>query len=391
MPEDMRSSAAVLCAALAGCDPGLTPGAGGEVEEPPAGPRVHALTLPAVVAAEHSLLVYAELAEGEARVASELDVALADGYPTRVRLGVEDGYVVTQGCAARPGAVVWKEIVAAEGEAAGARLVDGGLVLELAGMGTTAVTLVGEIADQACEVDGVQVTTMPLRHEVVVRVRGVAGVVVESFHRQLHGCAEEVVLPADAALWSPTARLVDPDGEVFDAINAPVPVTITLESAGALTAGETGRFSADPGEVAVIVDGEWPVDGLRAFTVVGPDALTAVDAGLYLEKAAAKGTVREPIVDGGVYPLFFPELRNTVEVEVAAAETGYGPLCANVPAGWFVATSATSSRCPVIDAGTDEASDRVAVAEIRALGECRLEVGIRGGGFVWSRWFRTTI
>ena len=55
-------------------------------------------------------------------------------------------------------------------------------------------------------------------YHFVERVRSILRAHVNADHPVTWG------MPADAALWSPTARLVDPDGEVFDAINAPVPV-----------------------------------------------------------------------------------------------------------------------------------------------------------------------
>lgn len=402
MPVGMRGFA-VLCVVLAACDPvpAASPESPGEGQESPPGPQGagqeprpgsqgETLIWPAVVAAEHSLLVYAELEAGEARLTSELALGLAAGYPARLTVAADDGFVISPGCALRPGAVVWDAIAGVEGTAAEARLVDGALVLTAVGEGTAAVTLVGEIADQACD-DAGPAGPIRLRHEVVVRVRRVAGFVVETFHQHADGCTDAVVLPADAALWAPTARPVDPQGEAFAAINAPVPVTLTLRSDGALAAGEAGMFSAGVGEVTVLADTELPVAGLRAFTVVGPDALVDVDAALYLQRTAAKGTASEQIVDGGEYRLFFPEERNTVDVRVAAATTTRGPLCAGVPGGWFAATSETPTRCAAI-AGEAELDGQVSVAEIRGFGECRVAVTIPGAAVAaWSTWFRATL
>lgn len=384
----MRTLAVTLTGILLACDPGDAPGSADP--DPPlgAGPGDHTLTLPVQHAPSSELIVYAELAGDRASASSELSYGLADGYPDRVALTPGDGFVLADGCPLQPGAVIWRSIVEVQGDAAALRLEHGALTIELREEGEVAALLVGEVTQQRCELGGSTVTTVPFEHHIDLHLRQVRGFEVEQFHQVLADCWDAVVLPADALLWAPVAHPYDATGTRFDPANAPTPATITLRSGGALTlANAAGQLTAGPGTVTVAVDTDLPVRGLRSFTVVSPASLTAVDAALYLSKAAAKGSVVEVIEDDAAYHLFFPDQRNTVDVRVDAATTVGGKLCANVPGAWFAASSTTPEQCAAIPADPD-ASGEIAIADIHAPGECRLAVTIPGTDLEWTTRFR---
>ncbi len=354
----------------------------------------HELTLPASYASSHEVIVYAELEGESTTVLTELSYGLADGYPRRVEISAGNGFILDDACRLEPGTVVWRSIADVQGTAASLDLVGGALTVELREEGTVTALLAGEIAATDCTFgDEPAVTTVPLQHRIVLRVARVEGFVVEQFHQVLADCWDAMVLPSDALLWAPSARPLDGAGQPFAPLNAPSPVTITLRSDGALTpADEAGQFWAGPGEVAVSVDTPLPVHGLQAFDVVGPDALTAVEAALYLQKTASKGTVVERIEDGMSYRVFFPELRNTVDVRVDSAMTTHGKLCANVPGSWFASSSATPEQCAAGPVEPEEFwSGQVPIATIRAEGECRLQVTIPGTAHEWNTQFTTTL
>jgi hypothetical protein len=357
------------------------------VDEPTGepGPVVHELTLPVRHAASHAFTLYAEREGDQAIGLTELSYGLLDGYPRRVEVVTEGGFVLAQDCELRPGEVIWSAITEVEGTAAKLTLEDGALGVELLAEGAVSAVLTGVITELDCALEDQSVVhALPLRHRIELKVREVAGFEVEQFHQVLADCWDAVVLPSDALLWAPIARPVDANGAVFAAINAPTPVTITLRSQGGLRASTDGQFTAGPGAVDIAVATELPVRGLEKFTVVGPEALTAVEAALVLQKAAAKGSIVEPIEVGGSHEIFFPEMSNTVEVRVDSAMTGLGELCAKVPAGWFAAKSATPAMCV---AGIEGDMGAVSVARIEAAGECRLEVWMPGTDHAWATRF----
>jgi hypothetical protein len=372
----------------------LTACGAGPGEPPPEAPGLaHELTLPAKLASSHEVTLYSHLDDGQATELTEVSYGLTDGYPTRVTLSARDGYVLSQGCELRLGAVVWQSIVEVQGTAAKLDLDKGTLALDLREEGDVSVLLEGEITEQHCTSgDGPAVTSIPLKHRVVLHVHRVAGFVVEQFHQQLADCWDSMVLPSGATLWAPAASPLDAEGQRFEAANAPTPVAITLRSDGALTPVGEAQLSAEAGTVSVLVDTMLPVQGLRSFDVVGPDALTAVEAALYLRKAASKGDISERIEEGMSYEIFFPELSNEVEIHVDSAMTARGKLCANIPAAWFSSTSATPEQCEASAEGTEAVSSSfVSVAAVRSPGECRLEVTLPGTSQRWTTKFSTTL
>lgn len=384
----MRTFASLLTTlVLSACDPAPAAGPDTGPDDPPADdrPTTHELTLPARYAATHDELLYAQLDGAQAVAEAELSYALADAYPSRVTITPESAYVLAPECQAQPGPVVWHTIAEVEGDAAGLELVDGALSVELRDEGTVSALLQGDVSEQACDLADAPVTTIPLQHRVVIHVHRPTGFVIETLHQQLGDCPDTVILPVGVPLWRPTAQPLDAEGKPFAAFNAPTPVAITLRSSGALTT-HAKYLTAEPGTVSLTVDTPLPVHGLDAFEVIGPAALTSVDAALYLQKAAAKGTVLEPIAAGKSYALFFPEMRNTVDLRVDAAATARGPLCANIPAAWFASTTATPERCAAT-AGDPDATGLIPVADIRGPGECRLEVTMPGTTFAWSTRF----
>ncbi|WAS96567.1 hypothetical protein [Nannocystis punicea] len=395
----------VIGLVLAACDPG----AGPEPTTDPTGPTdptdsrpgsttslapgldpVHTLTFPAVLAASHELLTYADLDGEQASARTELAYGLHPDYPDLVTLLPGVGIVLAPECQAQQGELVWHSLAEVEGSAARLELRAGALAIELREAGTVSALLHGELRGQDCALPGVT-TVVPLAHRIVLQVDRVAGFMVEQFHQQLGDCRDRVVLPADAPLWAPTARALADDDTVFEPINAPTPVGITLRSPGALTAGpDPWSLTAEPGLVAIDVATTLPVRGLASFTVVGPEALTSVDAALHLRRAAGKGTLSEPIEPGTSYALFFPDQRNTVELHVDAATTELGKLCENPPTAWFASTSPTPAVCTAPAASDDEPTSFIPVARVVTTGECRLAVELPGTTHRWATWFRTT-
>lgn len=351
---------------------------------------VHTLTFPAVLADSHELLTYADLDGDRASARAELAYGLHPDYPDLVTLLPGVGMVLAPECQAQQGELVWHSLAEVEGNAAGLELRAGALAIELREEGTVSALLHGELRGQDCGLPGVT-TVVPLAHRIVLQVDRVVGFKVEQFHQQLGDCHDRVVLPADATLWAPTARALDDHDTALELINAPTPVGITLRSPGALEAGpDAWSLIAEPGLVAIDVATTLPVRGLASFTVVGPEALTSVDAALHLQRAANKGSISEPIEPGMSYPLFFPDQRNTVELHVDAATTELGKLCADPPAGWFVSTSTTPDRCTAPAASDDEWTGFISVARVVTTGECRLAVELPGTTHRWETWFRTT-
>lgn len=386
----MRTLATFLAAIVltaCGAEPGTDPG-----DPPGAKAKDHELKLPARHEAAGEVIVYAELQGATATHQTALHYALGDGYPDQVTLAPQHGFVVSQGCQIVLGAVVWQSIAEVQGTAAKVALGDGKLSVDLLDEGEVSVLLQGEITGQHCTSDGGPlVGSIPLQHRVVIQAHRVAGFVVEQLYQQLSGCPGAVVLPSGAPLWAPTASPLAAGGLRFEAANAPAPVAITLRSRGVLTPLDDGDLSAEAGTVSVSLDTKLPVEGLQSFEVVGPEALTAVEAALTLRKAAAKGSVSEPIEEGMSYDLFFPEEPNEVVVRVSAAETALGALCANVPGSWFSSASSTPEQCAASVGVTDPYSADVPVASVRAPGECRLEVTIPRTHHAWATRFTTTL
>lgn len=371
----------------------LTACGSGPSEPPPGTPgQDHELILPAQLASSQDLIVYADLDGDHAAGLNELDYGLADGFPTQVTLSAESGYVLGEGCQIRLGAVIWKSITEVQGTAATLSLDKGALAVDLLEEGEVSALLEGEITDLHCTFgDGPAVTSIPLKHRIALHVHRVAGYEVEQFHQRLTDCWDSVILPSGAPLWAPTASPLDTAGQRFEAANAPAPVAITLQSDGHLTQGDAGKLSATAGTVSISLDTTLPVRGLSSFAVVDADALTSVEAALHLRKAAAKGSVSERIEEGMSYAIFFPDQSNEVGIQVEAATTAGGKLCANVPGAWFSATSATPEQCAASAVGTDdEYGNFTSVAAVRSPGECGLEVTIPGTSHRWTTKFSTT-
>lgn len=383
-------TAAIVLTAC-GAEPGL-PNPKPHDPPPEVTPASHELKLPASVASSQEVIVYAKREGAKASYETELHYALAGGYPSQVTLAPEGGYVISQGCKLRLGTVVWKSIADVQGTAAKVALDGGKLAIDLLEEGDVSLLLEGEVTGQECTPEsGPPETSIPLQHRVVLHTHHVAGFVVEQFNQVLSDCWGAMVLPSGAPVSVPTAAPLAADGARFDAANAPAPVAITLRSPGALTLLDSGRFSAEAGTVSLSLDTKLPVEGLQSFEVVGPDALTAVDAELYLSKAASKGSITEAIDEGMSYSIFFPEERNQVVIRATSAMTALGKLCDNVPGEWFSSTSSTPEKCAAVAGVTDPFSTSyIPVASILAPGECRVEVTIPKTTHGWTTSFITT-
>lgn len=377
----------VLGAFLAACGP---PATMPDVPSLPPTPA-HELTLPAIYASSYEADLYARFDGTVAAAESTLSYGLSADYPQAGTVATPRGYALAKQCEVLLGGVVWRSLGEVQGTAAKLDLRDGALAVTLREEGTVSALLEGELTRQRCTLaDGTIKTAVPLRHRVILQVRRVAGFVVEQKHQRLHGCGDVVVLPAGAPLWAPAVHPLDADGRLFEAVNAPAPATLTLRADGDLWLdGSLTRLRASPGTVAVTVATALPVQGLRAFTVVGPEALTAVTAAFYLRKAVSKGAISERIEEGRTYQLFFPEQSNWVDIQVDAATTPLGKLCANLPGTWLAATSATPAQCMAGVYSGEEPAIATAVAAIASLGECRLDVSLPGTSLRWTTRFST--
>ncbi|MFY0540525.1 hypothetical protein [Nannocystis pusilla] len=221
----------VIGLALAACDPGSGPEATTDPTDLGLGPTtllapgpapVHTLTFPAVLAASHELLTFADLDGDRASARTELAYGLHPDYPDRVTLMPGVGMVLAPECQAQQGELVWHSLAEVEGSAARLELRAGALAIELRDEGTVSALLLGELRGQDCALPGVA-TVVPLAHRIVLQVDRVAGFMVKPFHQQFDGCHDRVVLPADAPLGAPTVRALDDQDTLLELINAPTP------------------------------------------------------------------------------------------------------------------------------------------------------------------------
>lgn len=305
----------------------------------------HQLTLPIRYASSHELTIYHRVQPDLPIGVTELSYGLFDGYPQNVTIAAK-GMALTPECKARLGSVVWSKLVDVKGTAARLSLSAGRIEVELLSEGSVSAILEGDITEQECAPpDKPVMSSIKLFHRVVLQVDRVAGFFVDQPNQQLNDCQDQLVLPSRVPLRAPVAHPVNAAGRRFDPRNAPSAAAIVLRSTGAWTAADPGELMAEPGMVSVSVETQLPVQGLRSFRIVGPESLTSAPATLYLERALAKGSVRERIQEGTSYKLLFPEQRNSVTVEVSPAMTAFGRLCANLPGTWFAATSSTPEQC----------------------------------------------
>ena len=381
----------VLFVALTGC--GVPPVAM-PVPEPVPQP-VADLVVPAELAAQGAVSIYAQLDGGAAVFASEQSYVLGDGYPSQVTLAPTGlVYVAAAGCSyAVPPTAHWYTLSEVTGDAATLVLDGGTLTVSLQHEGTVTALLEGELIGARCEVGGVTRGTYPLRHRLTLRVHRVASFVVEHTHQLWPGCnGATLVAPAGIELSFPRVHPVDVAGVELRAANAPRPVALRLRSpADSLVGTDTGwRFTAEKGKVEVVVDTTLPVRGLQAFELVAPSSLSSLEASLQLTRTASKGSVSLPIEDGKSYRVFFPDEPNTVDVKVGAVVTALGPLCAPVPAAWFAATTSTPGQCVTPVRGMAASSAWTPVASIVSAGECRVEVTVPGTAHRWAASFSTT-
>ena len=375
----MRIPGLVACLTLVAC---VSPVAPAPVEP--------ALVFPAEHAASNEITAYAEFDAGQATELTELTYALGDEYPRDVVLQPTGGYVMGDGCRLDYGTLTWTSLISVEGTAANVRLEGGQLQVGLVAEGTVSVLLAGAVDKQNCTaVDGSSLTTVPLQHRLTMRVHRAVSVLVDQLYQGRPGCETQVVLPANSALWVPSAHLVNAAGQQFSAFNAPNPLEVTLRSNGTTLTVSEGEMLASPGQVSISVKTSLPVRGLSSFEVVGPETVSSVQAELFLRKAASKGNVSERLVDDQSYLLWNPDEFNSVDVRVSAVQTSQGRLCAPVPSGWFQAVSATPAQCAPFFDGEPWSAD-VAVAKILDAGECRLEITMPGTTQRWATRFITT-
>jgi hypothetical protein len=347
----------------------------------PSDPKPTELILPAEHASDLPLQMYVR-ANGEWE--TTIDYAIGDGYPTELTITPPSSVYVIQGCSGPQGAAAWTALSNIQGSGATLALRDGVISVTLLGEGTITVTLEGQATGMDCN----SATSLSLLHTLTLRVRRISGFVVDQLHQRWPGCEQSVVIPAGVEAWIPQAHPLDSSGQRFEAANAPKPVAITLRSTGGLSrTAESWELTAEAGHVELSLDTTRSVAGLKSFEVVGPEALTRVDAQLFLRKAAAKGSVTEPLTDGESYLLWYPEQDNLVDLQVNDATTTAGKLCLPIPRAWLTATSSTPGQCG--PAGGELYGGGVPVAKISSLGECRLEVTIPDTSHRWATSFTT--
>ncbi|MDP1830255.1 MAG: hypothetical protein Q8L48_43725 [Archangium sp.] len=314
---------------------------------------------------------------------TEVDYALGDGYPASLTITPPNEIYVIQGCSTPRGTTAWTTLANVQGTAATLSLRSGVLSVSLNTEGTVTAVLEGEATGISCN----GVTTLPLHHTLTIRVRRITGFVVDQVHQRWPGCEAGVVLPEGVALWLPVAHPLDASGNRFEAANAPKPVAMTLKSTGELARTmQSWELTASAGHVDLSLDTTRPVRGLASFEVVGAEALTRVEAKLFLRKAAWKGYVSEEITEGASYQLWFPEQDNLVDLQVTSALSSAGKLCMPIPGRWLTATSSTPHCGP---AGGEQYGGGLPVAEIQSLGECRLEVTMPNTSHRWAASFTT--
>jgi hypothetical protein len=367
-------------------EPGLTPVAAAASDA--SVPFVE-VVFPATVETRVQETVSAQLDAGTAIVSTQRDFALGEEYPASVVLAPTGGTFVN--CPQTRPVATWKAIRSISGDAASVALESfGSLRVTLVREGTVTVVLEGDVSGVRCIVDGGETNTVPLLHTMTLRVQRVAGFVVEHPSRFRDGCAgERLVMPIGADVAVPTALPLDGAGRKFLAANAPTAASLTLRTQRDVTVtGNAWRLSR-PGQVEVSLATRLPVQGVKAFEVVGPESVRSVDAALYLTLEAAKGSFSQRVEDGGSYRVFFPTGENTIELRVSSATTTAGPLCSQVPAGWLLATSSTPEQCRAVSPSPGYAGG-THVASLVDAGACGLDVVLTGTGFHWAAAFSTT-
>lgn len=350
-------------------------------------PALVELGVPSRQLAKAELDIYAWLDAGVATMETDLSYALGDGYPEALTLTPGQTVYVVNGCTLTIGTASWSNLTAVQGTAATLTLAANALSIDLREEGVVTAVLEGQLTGVSCMVEGNSVTSLPLRQAVTMRVRRVASFVVESLHQTRIGCEQKVVLPSAGTLWLPTVHPVDSAGERFEATNAEVPVAMTLRSTGGLSRVGEYALEATQGHVDVSLDTTKPVQGLKDFEVVDPEALTTVQAALFLRKATAKGSVTEEIAEGGSHQLYFPDRENLVELQVEQAATHLGTLCATLPASWLSAVSTTPGQC--VPASGEQFGSGLPVVAILGLGRCEVEVTIAHTPHRWAAAFTT--
>lgn len=248
--------------------------------------------------------------------------------------------------------------------------------------GATRLTVSGVASTEL--IDGGTVT-FPLELTVGLRVHRVSGVQVESFQQTLFSCPGALTVAAGAEVWVPNARLIDPSGMVFTAVNAPRPIALDLESTSRVELDQDAQHFtvASPGVVRIVARTQLAVVGLTELAALGPDALRTVPAKFILIRPVNKGSLYGEIVEGTSYPVIVPfgnpDEPVTVEFRAEFATVEAGRLCSALPASWFVVTSDTPSVC----------SPRALGARVLTDGECRLRVALPGTTFAWATRFST--
>jgi hypothetical protein len=325
-----RLKTALLTVLLPACGVTATPGPSLRPQDlpPDAALPAEVEVLPQL-ASSTKVSIYAQLLQpGVASYSSELSFALGDGYPAQITVTPTDAvYVVSRGCRldTLPTAV-WTSLVRTDGDAAGLALAGGVLTVDLKKEGAVTAVLEGELQGLHCTIDGAEVTSLPLHHELTLHVERVSGFFVQHLAQIWPGCdGPTMVLPEGLDFELPQVHPLNGAGGRFHAENAPAPVRATLRSAGGLVSeNHQWHLTSGAGQVTVTLDSPLPVTGVQTFEVVRPGSLSSLTAAVYLTVTASKGVTSRQITDGETYPVFFPTQPNTVDIKVDAAATEKG-------------------------------------------------------------------
>lgn len=333
--------------------------------------------------------VYGEIYDdGVAVDEQRFDFALGEPYPQIIDVHVEPAYI-TRGCA--NGLKFGKERFLAlsnvTGDAAELSVVNGQLHVELKHEGLMSATLTGEIYDVMCERNGELKTTIPARHLVELRVSTISKFSITHV-AQGPRCGTNPLIIASARPTSfPWVNAHEAGGALFQPMNAPDPVSVTLRAADPVRIEETDagvEVHLPVGRTAIELGTSLPIEGMQGIISVAPTDVTIVVLELGVMRANLKGSEWVTLVDDATVRIHLPDEDNFVAVRTTYVDTTMGTMCGSPGLDWFVATTETPSTC------VPASGDDFQVAKIIGPGTCSVKVKLRETSSNWSMRFTTT-
>lgn len=333
--------------------------------------------------------VHAEIYnDGVAVDEQRYDFALGAPYPQVLDVRVEPAYI-TRGC--ENGLKFGKErfltLSNVTGDAAELSVVNGQLHVELKHEGRMSATLTGEIYDVMCERSGELKTTLPARHLVEIHVSEISKFSVTHV-AQGGRCNERPMLLASSKPTSfPWVTAHDAEGALFQPMNAPMPVKLTVRSTQEIRTEEAdlGTDLLLPlGRSTIELDTSLPVEGIDAFMIVGPSAVTLMTVEFGVQRANVKGSEWVPVNDDVTLPIYLPAEDNFFTLRSTYVDTTEGTLCSTVGLDWFEARSDTPGTCVATP------GNGLQLAKIIAPGRCTIVVTMRDATSNWKMSFTTT-